>query len=196
MERTYDPAHGCTLEWFTCDWRELAERTRGLINYGHIAEAAWFTSAVAAFTGDRAIADFGRSLLGFVLRRGWDALHGGLHSYGRPEGPVVDSDKVWWMQAELLGALSLAYRLTGDVLYRDWLAQQARFVFDKQRDAAVGEWHATVYADGTVRDGRKGSPSKAAYHVAQGLYHADANLVAATETTTSDRERDWSSFAL
>ena len=196
MERTYDPAHGCTLEWFDRDWREVTDRTRGLINYGHVAESAWFTSAVAAFTGDQEVADFGRSLLGFVLRQGWDGLHGGIYSYGRSDGPVVDTDKVWWMQAELLGALSLAYRLTGDILYRDWLARQAHFVFEKQRDATVGEWHSTVYADGTVRDGRKGSPAKAMYHVAQGLYHADTNLAAAARGATRESKPEWASFAL
>jgi len=75
---------------------------------------------------------------------------------------VLDAGKTWWMQAEMLGALSLAYRLTGDVLYRDWLRDQAGFVHHRQRDPRDGEWYSLVYADGTIRDGRKGSPSKAA----------------------------------
>lgn len=173
---TYDAAAGCTREWFSPTWTEVTERTRGLVNYGHITEAAWFVSVVAAYTGDQRLIDFGRSILGFVLREGWDQVNGGIYSYGHAGGLPIDTRKTWWMQAELLGALSFAYRLTGDVLYHDWLQAQARFVADKQRDAEVGEWHSSVYADGTVQDGRKGSPSKAAYHVAQGLYHADANL--------------------
>lgn len=178
IRRTFDPAHGCTREWFTPDWDEAIDRTCGLINYGHIAEAAWFVSIVGAFTGDEAQATFGRSLLGFVLRQGWDAQHGGIYAYGRPGAAVVDTTKVWWMQAELLGALSFAYRTTGDALYLDWLRCHARFAMERQRDPAVGEWHASVYADGTVLDGRKGSPSKAAYHVVQALSHAAANLEA------------------
>jgi mannose/cellobiose epimerase-like protein (N-acyl-D-glucosamine 2-epimerase family) len=176
MRHTYDARHGCTREWFTPDWQELTARTQGLINYGHIAEAAWFIAAVAGYTGHQAHGEFARSLLGYVQRRGWDAVHGGIYAYGHAGGVALNTSKVWWMQAEMLGALSLAYRLTGDVLYRDWLRAQAAFVFERQRDAAVGDWHATVYADGTVQDGRKGSPSKAAYHVAQGLSHADRNL--------------------
>ena len=177
IRHTYDREYGCTREWFNPDWTERTERTQGLVNYGHIAEAAWFTSAVGA-VADRKILDFGKSLLGFVLREGWDAQNGGIYSYGHAGGWPVDTRKVWWMQAELLGALSLAYRLTGDVLYRDWLRTQASFVANKQYDADVGEWHATVYPDGTIQDGRKGSPSKAAYHVAQGLHHAATNLAA------------------
>lgn len=194
---TYDPVHGCTHEWFNPDWTEAFDRSRGLINYGHIAEAAWFTSAVAAYTGDTALRDFGRTLLSFVLRHGWDQLHGGIYSYGHPDGWPVDPNKVWWMQAELLGGLSLAYRQTGDVLYREWLGALARFIFGHQRDATLGEWNATVYADGTVHDGRKGSPSKAAYHVAQALHHAAANLAAASAPPTSaPSTREWAELAL
>src|SRR5579884_2431253 len=79
---TYDPMHGCTHEWFNPDWTEALDRTRGLINYGHIAEAAWFTATVAAYTGDAQVRDFGRSLLGFVLRHGWDQTKGGIYAYG------------------------------------------------------------------------------------------------------------------
>jgi len=199
MRRTFDRERGCTREWFTPDWSELTDRTQGLVNYGHVAEAAWFTSVVGAFAADQTILDFGRSLLGFVLREGWDAHHGGIYSYGRAGGLPVDTRKVWWMQAELLGALSHAYRLTHDVLYLDWLRRHADFVVRKQRDSTVGEWHATVYADGTIQDGRKGSPSKAAYHVVQGLHHAAANLAAAASVERSERDAagvGWESLAL
>lgn len=175
-DHTYDTRYACTREWFSPDWNEVIERTRGLINYGHIAETAWFTSVVGAFTGEHQFLNLGRTLLGFVLREGWDARYGGIYAFGRAGDGVVDTRKIWWMQAELLGALSFAYRLTRDVLYLDWLSAQARFVMTKQRDQAVGEWHSIVYADGTVQDGRKGSAAKAAYHVVQGLYHADRNL--------------------
>jgi mannose/cellobiose epimerase-like protein (N-acyl-D-glucosamine 2-epimerase family) len=190
--RTYDPESGCTREWFTPDWQEVTARTRGLINYGHIAEAAWFVGSVAALTGEQRHGQLARSLLGYVLRHGWDAVNGGIYSLGRGQGGVVDTTKTWWMQAEMLGGLSLAYRLTRDVLYLDFLRAQARFVQERQRDPRNGEWHALVYADGTVRDGRKGSPSKAAYHVAQGLYHAHRNLAAVeAEAAPSTKWEDW-----
>ena len=197
MRHTYDPSHGCTHEWFNPDWTEALDRTRGLINYGHIAEAAWFTSVVAGYTGDVTLQQFGRSLLGFVLRHGWDQKHGGIFSYGHVNGDPVDLNKVWWMQAELLGGLSLAYRQTKDVLYLDWLRALATFIFDKQRDPDLGEWHSTVFADGTVHDGRKGSASKAAYHVAQALHHASANLAAVSMASDIAGQRpDWSALAL
>ena len=43
-------------------------------------------------------------------------------------------------------------------------------------DREYGEWYTIVGADGTIKDARKGSPSKGPYHVMQGLYHAHRNL--------------------
>jgi hypothetical protein len=64
-----------------------------------------------------------------------------------------------------------------------------------------------LYADGSVRDGRKGwaspdfypVPAKAAYHVVQGLYHAARNLehIAADGPTKPGAEgAAWENFAL
>jgi mannose/cellobiose epimerase-like protein (N-acyl-D-glucosamine 2-epimerase family) len=199
MTRTYDPENGCTHEWFSPDWVEMLDRTKGLINYGHIAEASWFISSVAAYTGNAEHLAFARKLLGYVLRQGWDQQHGGIFSTGKPTGGAVDTNKSWWMQAEMLGALSLDYRLTGDPLYLDWLAKQAEFVYARQRDAANGEWHSLVAADGAIVDGRKGSPWKAAYHVVQGVYHADRNLSffrANGPTIAGASGNRWEEFAL
>ena len=115
------------------------------------------------------------------------------------------ADKMWWVQAETLSALSIAYRLTGDRLYLDWLRAQAEFVYGKQRDPADGEWYMLLYADGTIRDGHKGHadpvyiPAKAAYHVVQGLHHAARNLgsVAASGPTVAGAPgARWEDFAL
>ena len=62
-----------------------------------------------------------------------------------------------------------------------------------QRDRRDGEWYSSVYADGTIRDGRKGSPSKAAYHVAQGLHHAARNLALGEASRSTG---GWEDFAL
>ena len=99
----------------------------------------------------------------------------------------------------------MAYRLTGDGLYLDWLRDQAAFVRRFQRDPDNGEWHMLLYADGTVRDGRKGRaspedlPAKGAYHVVQGLQHAHRNLeIVSTRDVTQPGAAGaaWDNFAL
>jgi mannose/cellobiose epimerase-like protein (N-acyl-D-glucosamine 2-epimerase family) len=89
---------------------------------------------------------------------------------------------MWWVQAALLGAVSMAYRLTRDVLYVDWLQRQILFIKEKQRDPSLGAWHMLLHADGTIYHGQKGHgsievlPIKAGYHAIQSLFHTAANL--------------------
>jgi mannobiose 2-epimerase len=182
VQRTYDAQSGSWVEAFDAQWRPRLDRTGGLIVYGHLIEAAAFLSSIAAFTGNETHMRASRDLLGYSLRHAWDSTNRGFYFLGRPSGGAVDTDKMWWVQSEALSALSMAYRLTGDVLYLDWLRDQAAFVRRFQRDSDNGEWHMLLYADGTVRDGRKGRaspedvPAKGAYHVVQGLQHAHRNL--------------------
>jgi mannose/cellobiose epimerase-like protein (N-acyl-D-glucosamine 2-epimerase family) len=176
LHRAYDSQVGCVRGLFTPDWEPLTSRSGDLVDYGHIAETAWFISVVAAYTGNRVHLEASRSILSYVMRKAWDPVYGGIFSRGECDGEVTDDTKEWWMQGDMLGALSMAYRLTGDVLYLDWLGRQAAFIYDHQRDPRDGEWYYKVAPDGTILDGRKGFNGKAAYHVVQALYHADRNL--------------------
>ncbi len=204
VTRTFDPRTGSWLETFDASWRPNLARTHGLLVYGHLIEAAAFLSSIAAFTGNETHIRASRELLSYTLRHAWDSTHGGFCFLGRPGGGPVDTDKMWWVQSEGLSALSMAYRLTGDQLYRDWLRDLAEFIQRYQRDPENGEWHMLLYADGTVRDGRKGRaspedvPAKGAYHVAQGLQHASRNLEILSRngvTLPGDAAAVWADFA-
>ena len=61
VERTWDPASACTHEWFYRDWREDLTNTNGLANYGHVAETAWFSATIAAYTGEARYRDFAQA---------------------------------------------------------------------------------------------------------------------------------------
>jgi len=194
INRCWDPKTGCTHEWFYQDWREDLTNTRGLANYGHIVETAWFLAAVAGYTGSSDYLDFARKELDYALKWGWDQEHGGLYSYGKPEGGVVDTTKVWWMQSEFLDALAIFYRLTGEERYLDYLKRQAEYIWNGQRDPLFGEWYMLCNADGSPKDARKGMEWKAAYHVVQGLFQADRHYTAAVEK--QPRSKDWGDWSL
>jgi cellobiose epimerase len=194
VERTWDERTGCTHEWFYRDWHEDQTNTSGQANYGHVAETAWFLASVGAHTGETRYRDLAQAELDYALARGWDTERGGLCSYGDPAGEVSDWSKVWWMQSELLDALAIFYRLTGDDRYADLLAAQATYIAEVQRDPVFGEWYARCARDGAPLDPRKGFEYKAAYHVVQGLYQADRHLAAAR----GDRQAEpgWREWAL
>ena len=193
-QRTWDARTACTHEWFYQDWREDLTNTAGKANYGHIAETAWFLAAVSGFTGETGYRTMAQAELDYALRHGWDDEHGGLYSYGEAGGAVTDTRKVWWMQSELLDALAIFYRLTGEQRYLDVLQRQATYIASCQRDPIIGEWYALCAADGTPLDARKGHEYKAAYHVVQGLYQADRHLLAARAGQRSSS--GWEDWAL
>jgi mannobiose 2-epimerase len=192
VERTWDERTACTHEWFYRDWREDQTNTGGLANYGHVAETAWFLASIGEYTGETRYGDLARAELDYALAHGWDTEYGGLFSHGVPDGAVTDSTKVWWMQSELLDALAVSYRLTGESRYADLLSQQTAYIASRQSDPIFGEWYAHCDRTGAPLDARKGFEYKAAYHVVQGLYQADRHLaVARGDRTPESGWREW-----
>jgi N-acylglucosamine 2-epimerase len=182
---------------FHMDWTEAVERTNGLCNYGHVTEAGWFIAKLAAFTGDERHAGLARGLVDWAIEHGFDRDLGGLYDYGRPTGEVVRNFKVWWNQAELLGALAFLYRITGEERYLDTLEKQASFIDGYVLDKEYGEWYPRLNADGTVaetergRADHKGSRSKSPYHVIQALYHAHNDLGRAAGVRKERQLKPW-----
>ena len=202
VDGCYDPDHGCTHEMFTMDWQEALDRTRGLCNYGHVTEAGWFIAKLAAYTGDARHAQTAKSLVDWAVRCGFDQQRGGLFNYGHPTGQIADDRKVWWNQAELLGALAFLYRLTREQTYFDLLVRHVAFIDEYQSDRAYGEWYPTVNADGSVvsgehgRQDNKGSRWKSPYHVIQGLYHAYRDLRRAVGVEQPQQPKQWADYCL
>ncbi len=83
-----------------------------------------------------------------------------MFSYGDPAGQVSDSTKVWWMQSELLGALAIFHRLTGEQRYADLLAAQTTYIADGQSGPVFGEWYARCARDGAPLDPGRGSSTR------------------------------------
>ena len=199
----YDAEHGCTHEMFHMDWSEAVERTQGLSNYGHVTEAGWFIAKLAAYTGDERQARLARGLVDWAIEHGFDEERGGLFDCGRSTGEVVRDVKVWWNQAELLGALAFLYRLTGDDGYLETLERHVAFIERDLWDHECGEWYPQLNADGTVAKGRDGKPHdakgnryKSPYHVIQGLYHAYRDLRRAAGVEAVVDPKEWADFCL
>jgi len=193
----FDAVNGCIHERFRRNWQEALDLTEGLINYGHITEAGWFISIVGAYTGSERLSSLSRQLIEYALRYGWDEKRGGIYDRGTPEGRVVRTEKVWWPQAEMLGALSFLYRQTGEERYLNLLEKQAAFIDRELLDHEYGEWYPLVSADGKVLREQKGSPWKACYHVVQGLYQAYRNLeFARGALREAEAPRRWEDFCL
>ncbi len=197
----YDAEHGCTHEIFHMDWSEATEVLHGLVNFGHVTEAGWFIAKLAAYTGNDSQLQTATSLVDWAMRYGYDRERGGQYEYGRPTGEVERNTKMWWNQAELLGALAFLYRL-GDSARLPMLEHHLGFIERDVLDSEYGDWYPLLNADGTIattpqgRQDYKGSRWKSFYHVIQGLYHPYHDLRRAAGTEAVSSPKIWADYCL
>jgi len=104
-----------------------------------------------------------------ALRYGYDHARGGLYSRGFDNQPASDTDKIWWVQAEMLAALTDALKHRHDQAYADALDQLLRFITAYQQNAVDGIWLDTVAADGTPKNSSKAHNWKGNYHDVRAL---------------------------
>ena len=176
--RRFFPSPAATVTEFTPDWRApsgswrpgpvgewLRTLARGpLVSYGHNVEFAWLARRAEQVLGrpsDRAALD--RFLL-HALERGVDREQGGIYEFGYGDRPAHALDKVWWQQAELLSALSMALDEQPSPRYDVARGQLLAWTTHHQADPATGIWRERVRPDGSVAPGPLAHAWKLNYH--------------------------------
>jgi len=99
-----------------------------------------------------------------ALKYGYDHTRGGLYSRGVDDQPATDTDKVWWVQAEMLAALTEGLKHEKDQDYSTALDQLLQFITTFQANPADGIWLDTVTAEGNPKVTAKAHNWKANYH--------------------------------
>jgi mannobiose 2-epimerase len=146
------------------DWTPATRPSSSGVCYGHDVEFAWLMIRAQQVLGVPPAWSHFDALLENALRFGWDHERGGLYFSGADGQPATRTDKLWWVQAELLAALTdgLLHEARPDRL--DALEKLIRFVRTHQLDPRDGIWLATVAADGTPTNTSKANSWKANYH--------------------------------
>jgi mannobiose 2-epimerase len=145
------------------DWTVDAD-TDLRMSYGHNVEFAWMMLRAQDALGVPRDWDRFHAYVEHTLRRGFDHRRGGAYAWGRGAGPAEHRDKVWWVQCELIGALTVALAESDDERYAVALAQTLSFVERHMTDPRDGVLFETVREDGRTRRPRKSGDWKAGYH--------------------------------
>src|SRR5260370_37506169 len=82
------------------------------------------------------------------LQYGYEHERGGLYSRGLDDQPATQTDKVWWVQAEMLAALTVEMGHRPSAASAGALEKLLRFISKYQADPAHGIWLDTVDAEG------------------------------------------------
>jgi mannobiose 2-epimerase len=153
LNRIYTEPGYLTM-FFNADWSRLP----GNDSFGHDVETGFLlveaSEALGKEDGKAWIA--ARNLVDHALQYGWDAGRGGLYDSGRvtADGVVtgnLNTDKIWWVQAEQLNALLLLHEHFGreTTKYWDAFTKEWSWISQHQVDHRYGGWYPTVAADGT-----------------------------------------------
>jgi mannobiose 2-epimerase len=151
------------------DWTLVTEPASQGLSYGHNVEFAWLLVRAQQVLKQRPAWDHVEAHLNHALKYGYDHLRGGLFSRGFDDQPATDTDKVWWVQAEMLAALTECLKHKENAAYSQALLQLLGFVAAHQANPGDGIWLDTVTADGTPKVTAKAHNWKANYHDVRAL---------------------------
>ncbi len=146
------------------DWTRVTDPKSAGLSYGHNVEFAWLMIRAEEVLGQPRSWEHFDAILDHALKYGYDHARGGLHSRGVDDSPATDTDKVWWVQAEMLAALTDGYRHSKKPAYADAIGSLLRFVCTYQACPGDQIWMDTVTAEGKPKSTGKAHAWKANYH--------------------------------
>jgi mannobiose 2-epimerase len=151
------------------DWKPVTDPSSAGLSYGHNVEFAWLFIRAQKVLGRPLSWDHFGNHLRHALRYGYDHERGGLYSRGFGNQPATETDKIWWVQAEMLAALTDALQHRQDRDYAEALDRLLDFITRYQVNPGDGIWLDTVAADGTPKKTAKAHNWKANYHDVRAL---------------------------
>lgn len=129
------------------------------VSFGHEIETSWLLCEAADVLGDPALVETVHELARKIARAACEGLQpDGSLIYHRRDDGSVDSERHWWCQAEAVVGLFNMFQIAGDSAALDRALAAWDYCKRHLVDRADGEWHWSVYADGSVnrRDDKAG----------------------------------------
>jgi mannobiose 2-epimerase len=146
------------------DWKPVTDPRSAGLSYGHNVEFGWLMVRAQQVMGRRPSWGHFYEHIDHALKYGYDHERGGLYNRGEGNQPASQMDKVWWVQSEMLAALTDALRHQSNAEYEAALKKLLQFIAAYQADPTDGIWLDTVTAEGKPKSTAKAHNWKANYH--------------------------------
>ncbi len=146
------------------DWTPVTDPRSAGLSYGHNVEFGWLMVEAERALGLAPSWDHFRAHVDHALAHGWDAARGGLHHRGAGDAPADDLRKVWWVQAEMMAALTELLVHRREAALEDALVGLNGFIDRHMADPKDRVWVDSVHADGSPLRPDKAHNWKANYH--------------------------------
>lgn len=162
-----DPAKSCFHR--NPDWSFVTAPSSAGLSYGHNVEFAWLMVRAEKALGRNPSWRHFYAHVNHALKNGYDHARGGLYNRGVGDAPATDTDKVWWVQAEMLAALTDGLKNQSNPEHEHALTQLLDFTSRYMAAPGDGVWFDTVTADGKPKVPAKAHNWKANYHDVRAL---------------------------
>jgi mannose/cellobiose epimerase-like protein (N-acyl-D-glucosamine 2-epimerase family) len=146
------------------NWQPVTDPTSAGLSYGHNVEFAWLMIRAQQVLGQPPAWAHFDAHLQHALKYGYDHERGGLYNRGADNQPATQTDKVWWVEAEMLAALTDALKHESNPAYSEALDKLLHFINAYQINPSDGIWLDTVTAEGRRKATGKAHSWKANYH--------------------------------
>ena len=143
--------------------------------YGHDIEASWLIAQALESLGDDA---YTQALTPTLVKIAEVTLNEGIGQHGQVLDSYdfstreINTDTVWWVQAEALVGFLYAYATTGDSRYFDAAKNTWQFIKTYQIDHQYGEWFWLSSLDASVDSYYKVGFWKCPYHNGRAMLEA------------------------
>lgn len=115
-------------------------------------------------------------LFDIAMERAWDHERGGMHYSFSPEGEIMDTDRYYWVLAEIIASSAVLALRTGNERYWDWYERAWAYADAHFVDHQHGAWYRVLDLTGKRHDNRKSPPSKTDYHPLSACYEVLLSL--------------------
>lgn len=174
IENHYDPTHGLLFERVGPSGEHSDTFDGRLLSPGHSVECMWFVIEGAVRSGNSEMIPRAEQIILNSLEFGWDREYGGLFYYmdalGKPPEKLEWDQKLWWVHAEALVALAVAYRETRNPRCMEWFERMFEYTWPRFPDPEHGEWWGYLNRRGEVLLQLKGGKWKGCFHVPRALW--------------------------
>lgn len=147
------------------EWKIVNDTKSQGLSYGHNVEFAWLMIRAETVLGKRPSWSHFEAHIKHSLKYGYDFERGGLYYLGEDDKPAKNRDKIWWVQSEMLAALTDALSHDkNNKQYEEALLKLIDFLEKYQINPSDGIWLDTVTEDGKPKSTAKAHNWKANYH--------------------------------
>ena len=146
------------------NWKPVTDAASAGLSYGHNVEFAWLMVRAEQVLKRKPSWNHFYAHLDHALKYGYDHRLGGLYNRGLNNQPATDTAKIWWVQAEMLAALTDALAHRPNPTCETALRQLVHFIRTYQADPRDGIWLDTLDDSGLPVRTAKAHSWKANYH--------------------------------